>query len=73
VSVWVKLVLWSQTPSISEMSGHLNNLKRSKSFKLSEEFEDTKGAIRIRISKKNRQTTQWPKEKVQTTIYKTYT
>jgi hypothetical protein len=29
-----------------------------------EEFEDAKGAIRIRISKKN-QTTQWPKEKVQ--------
>ena len=27
-----------------------------------EEFEDTKGVIRIRISKKNR---QWPKEKVQ--------
>jgi hypothetical protein len=26
-----------------------------------EEFEDAKGAIRIRISKKN-QTTQWPKE-----------
>ena len=30
---------------------------------LQEEFEDTKGAIRNRISKKNR--TQWPKEKVQ--------
>ena len=30
-----------------------------------EEFEDTKGAIRIRISKKNRQQTQWAKEKVQ--------
>jgi hypothetical protein len=38
-----------------------------------EEFEDTKGVIRIRKSKKNRQhngqkteeqTTQWPKEKV---------
>ena len=28
-----------------------------------EEFEDTKRAIRIRILKKN--TTQWPKEKVQ--------
>jgi hypothetical protein len=28
------------------------------------EFEDTKGAIRIHISKKNR-LTQWPKEKVQ--------
>ena len=30
-----------------------------------EEFEDTKGVIRIRISKKEEQTTQWPKEKVQ--------
>ena len=30
---------------------------------IKEELEDTKGAIRIRISKK--QTTQWPKEKVQ--------
>jgi len=28
------------------------------------EFEDTKGTIRIRISK-NRCVTQWPKEKVQ--------
>ena len=37
-----------------------------------EEFEDTKGVIRIRKSKKNRkQKTQWPKEKGQTTIYKT--
>ena len=30
-----------------------------------EEFEDTKGAIRIRISDEEEQTTQWPKEKVQ--------
>jgi hypothetical protein len=30
---------------------------------MKEEFEDTKGAIRICISKKK--TTQWPKEKVQ--------
>jgi hypothetical protein len=29
-----------------------------------EEFEDTKGVIRIRISK-NRPSIQWPKEKVQ--------
>ena len=28
-----------------------------------EEFEDTKGVMKIRISKKK--TTQWPKEKVQ--------
>jgi len=33
------------------------------SFVLYEEFEDTKGVIRIRKSKK--QTTQWPKEKGQ--------
>ena len=33
-----------------------------------EEFENTKGVIRIRISKTNRQTTQWPKEKVQKDI-----
>jgi hypothetical protein len=32
-----------------------------------EEFEDTKGVIRIE------QTTQWPKQKGQTTIHKTYT
>jgi len=37
-------------------------------------FEDTKGVIRIRISKKNRQH-KGPKKntKGQTTIYKTYT
>jgi hypothetical protein len=34
-----------------------------------EEFEDTKGVIKIRKSEKDRQ--HWPKE--QTTIYKTYT
>jgi hypothetical protein len=34
-------------------------------FILKEEFEDTKGVIRIRTSKKNRQTTQWPKERGQ--------
>ena len=33
------------------------------SSSLKEEFEDTKGVIRIRKSKKNSQ--QWPKEKVQ--------
>ena len=39
-----------------------------------EEFEDTKGIIRIRISKKNRQSNgQKKKYKRQTTIYKTYT
>ena len=31
----------------------------------SEEFEDTKGVIRVRKSKKDRQQTQWPKEKGQ--------
>jgi len=42
-----------------------------KTEKMDEEFEDTKGVIWIRISKKNR-----PKRKStkgQTTIYKTYT
>jgi len=37
-----------------------------------EEFDDTKGAIRIRISKKNRQHNAKEKHKRQTTIYKTY-
>jgi hypothetical protein len=40
-----------------------------------EEFEDTKGVIRIRISKKNRQHNTMAKSKNtkgQTTIYKTY-
>jgi hypothetical protein len=38
-----------------------------------EEFEDTKGLIRIRISKKNRQHNGQKKiNKGQTTIYKTY-
>jgi hypothetical protein len=36
------------------------------------EFEDTKGVIKIRKWKKDK-TTQWPKEKGQPTIYKTYT
>jgi hypothetical protein len=39
-----------------------------------EEFEDTKGVIRIRKSKKNRQHNgQMKKYKKQTTIYSTYT
>jgi hypothetical protein len=38
---------------------------------IEEEFEDTKGAIRIRLSKKNKQH-NGQKEKGQTTIYKTY-
>jgi len=37
-----------------------------------EEFEDTKGVIRISKSK-DRQQTQWLKEKGQTKICKTYT
>jgi hypothetical protein len=38
---------------------------------ITEEFEDTKGVIRILISKKNK---QWPQStKGKTTIYKTYT
>jgi hypothetical protein len=44
------------------------------SFRLKEEFEDTKGVIKIRISKKNRNTMAKRKStKGQTTIYKTYT
>jgi predicted component of viral defense system (DUF524 family) len=42
-------------------------------FLIKEEFEDTKGVIRIRISKKDK-TIQWKKEKRtkgQTMIYKT--
>jgi len=39
----------------------------------SEEFEDTKGVVRIRKSKKDRQHTgQQKRTKGQTTIYKTY-
>jgi hypothetical protein len=40
-----------------------------------EEFEDTKGVIQIRISKKNKQHNGQKKKskKGQTTIYKTYT
>jgi len=42
-----------------------------------EEFEDNKGEIRIRISKKNRQhngqNKKYKRTKGQTTIYKTYT
>jgi hypothetical protein len=37
------------------------------------EFEDTKGVIRIRKSKKNRQHNDQKRTKGQTTIYKTYT
>ena len=37
-----------------------------------EEFEDPKGAIRIRISKKNRQHNSQKKKYKRTTIYKTY-
>jgi len=41
---------------------------------MKEEFEDTKGVIRIRKSKKNRQHNGQKKTtKGQTTIYKTYT
>ena len=34
-------------------------------FQSKEEFEDTKGVIRIRITKNSRQQTQWPHENVQ--------
>jgi hypothetical protein len=57
----------NQNPYIKEEQGHKKKYKRSNNdlqnihIKL-EEFEDTKGIIRIRNSK---QTTQWPKEKEQ--------
>ena len=41
---------------------------------MEDEFEDTKGVIRIRKSKKDRQNNgQGKRTKEQTTIYKTYT
>jgi len=47
----------------------------SKTFFLQGEFEDTKGIIRIRISKNRQHNGQKKKYKAkgQTTIYKTYT
>jgi hypothetical protein len=42
-------------------------------FPIEKEFEDTKGVIRTRKSKKDRQQWQKKKGKNQTTIYKTYT
>jgi len=48
--------------------------KLIKENKLKEEFEDTKGVIRIREWKKNRQhNDQTKRYKGQTTVYKTYT
>ena len=40
---------------------------------LQEEFEDTNGVIRIRISKNRKQMTKRKSTKGQTTIYKIYT
>ena len=48
-----------------KVSLKINNVLHMKNFKTKTKFEDTKGVIRIRITKKNRQQTQWPKEKVQ--------
>ena len=59
----------------TEYSFHLRNeLYKNKMVQpYQEEFEDTKGAIRIRISKKNRQHNGKKKStKGQTTINKTY-
>jgi hypothetical protein len=50
---------------------HASIGKNSINF-LQDEFEDTKGVIRIRKSKKDRQHTR-QKKKGQTTIYKQYT
>jgi type II secretory pathway component PulL len=45
---------------------------KSAEVDLKEDFEDTKGAIRFRISRKNRQHNDQKSTKVQTTINKTY-
>jgi hypothetical protein len=51
-----------------EFSGYLTPLNICP-----EEFEDTKGVVRIRISKKNTTMAKRKSTKRQTTIYKTYT
>jgi hypothetical protein len=58
----------------SEKETHLNLFMFMELWQLHiEEFEDTKGVIRIRKSKKNRQNNGQRKgTKEQTTIYKTY-
>jgi hypothetical protein len=64
--------MWAFTfkPECASQHRYESKSKRSRHFL--EEFEDTKGAIRIRISKKNRQHNgQKKKYKEQTMIYKT--
>jgi hypothetical protein len=53
--------MWECIKSLSEDKKCLSY----EEFQNKEEFEDTKGVIIIRITKKSRQETQWPKEKVQ--------
>jgi len=53
--IFLLLILFVQYPPVDANSAEVD---------LKEDFEDTKGAIRFRISKKNRQQ-KWPKEKVQ--------
>ena len=51
--------------SASKVSLKIKKCLSHEEFQNEERFEDIKGVIRIRITKKNRQQTQWPKEKVQ--------
>jgi hypothetical protein len=67
MSLFVLLRNWGLRVSVMVFNATFNNISVILILYchicIKEEFEDTKGAIRIRISKK--QTTQWPKEKVQ--------
>ena len=47
------LTFWNSSRLVSELNGHF--IRKCISSSTSEEFEDTKGVIRIRISEKNRQ------------------
>ena len=47
------------------VAGYCSVITRASYDKTKEEFEDTKEIIRSRKSKKDRQTTQWPKDKGQ--------
>ena len=58
---YVKRAVWSELLDIQSARYDTNRMVPDIA---NEVFEDNKGVIRIRISKKNK-TTQWPKEKVQ--------